>query len=478
MHTMLSRLVVIAGISLITTGPAWADVPAPPVNQTIGMRDVAIGNLSEALCRTCHSSGVPNRHHMLFGQPTRLGSLEPYPDADGDGVPDTVYGCLNCHGPNFTVMRDCTVCHNAGNPHHATATATGGNCKACHGSVVDNMNDGHYIPTYSPSLITPKPNEGDGLPFNSRCNGAGACNYCHDAAPLASPPILTNAALHHGTGLTNCAWCHDILGNAMRRCEGCHGPNSLHNIQADSPRLPTGTIVVGGEDAGYGHVGRDAGPGDSDCWGCHGFPMARTSGNPGGPIIPTVYSSDLATMTAETDTTVVLRGSAFRNIADSTQYDSSVAVASDNGAPPMILTPRLIQEDMLAVTIPGSTPPGNYNIQATKADFTSNPAVVTIIPKVAITRATSATGVVRILGRGFSGYALGSGTLVRGTRGAITAEATITSWTDTAIVAEFSPTFRPQTVTVNSIFGSATASVIAPIPIGGGSPVGSPVGSE
>jgi hypothetical protein len=41
----------------------------------------------------------------------------------------------------------------------------------------------------------------------------------------------------------------------IRVCEGCHGPDSLHNIQADSPKTPTGTLVVGGEDAGYGHVG-------------------------------------------------------------------------------------------------------------------------------------------------------------------------------------------------------------------------------
>ena len=46
------------------------------------------------------------------------------------------------------------------------------------------------------------------------------------------------------------------------QCEKCHGPESLHNIQADSPNANNlGSVVVGGEDAGYGHVGRDAGPG-------------------------------------------------------------------------------------------------------------------------------------------------------------------------------------------------------------------------
>ncbi len=159
------------------------------------------------------------------------------------------------------------------------------------------MDDGHYIPSYSPSLVTPTRSGGDGEPPNSLGNGAGACNYCHDAYGLS--PILSNMELHHGTGLgsdeTKCAWCHDISGPIdyqIRECEGCHGPGSLHNIQADSPNADNfGTIVIGGEDAGYGHVGRDAGPGDSDCWGCHGFAEIYLP-DPGNypSVHPTYYS--------------------------------------------------------------------------------------------------------------------------------------------------------------------------------------------
>jgi hypothetical protein len=73
-------------------------------------------------------------------------------------------------------------------------------------------------------------------------------------------------------------WCHELSSTGdykIRDCERCHGPDSLHNIQVDSTNADNiGTIVIGGEDAGYGHVGRDAGPGDSDCWGCHGFSSA------------------------------------------------------------------------------------------------------------------------------------------------------------------------------------------------------------
>jgi hypothetical protein len=131
---------------------------------------------------------------------------------------------------------------------------------------------------------------GNGLPLNSRGNGAGGCNYCHDQDALDPPTIRTNSDLHHGTGLgadsTKCEWCHDFgmpLDMQIRECQDCHGPDSLHNIQADSTNAGNiGTIVIGGEDAGYGHVGRDAGIGDSDCWGCHGF-SPSPSPDPGPP---------------------------------------------------------------------------------------------------------------------------------------------------------------------------------------------------
>jgi hypothetical protein len=62
-------------------------------------------------CRACHDSGVPDRHHSLYGQLVAQDSVVPYPDANGDGTADATYGCLNCHGPSFTVVRNCVACH-------------------------------------------------------------------------------------------------------------------------------------------------------------------------------------------------------------------------------------------------------------------------------------------------------------------------------------------------------------------------------
>jgi hypothetical protein len=342
---------------------------------------------------------------------------------------------------------------------------------SCHGDIVDNMDDGHYIPDYEPSLVTPTRSQGEGLPLNSRGNGAGACDYCHDDDGLSSPVILTNEQLHHSVrDELDCNWCHDFgpFEGQIRTCEGCHGPDSLHNIQADSPRPDPGTIVVGGEDAGYGHVGRDAGPGDSDCWGCHGFSMAFAPGS--GPIVPIVHAADHAVIDAGTNTAVTLIGSSFTNIAGANHYVSDVALTAADGSS-VTLTPDLTDQGSMTVTIPGETTPGNYDLRAVKEDpvgndVASNPAVISVKPQVAIARATGRSSVT-ITGSGFGGYAAGSGTSVTGTvttskRRNIkikTVEAAIVSWSDTTIEADFGARTVPDDVTVNSVFGSDTSRV-------------------
>jgi hypothetical protein len=55
-------LIMIACMAMFIASTAEADVPAPPVNQMIGLDDVSLGDLAEADCRTCHDDGVPDRH--------------------------------------------------------------------------------------------------------------------------------------------------------------------------------------------------------------------------------------------------------------------------------------------------------------------------------------------------------------------------------------------------------------------------------
>jgi hypothetical protein len=458
MKKTLPLIVTIAGVALFFAGVAMADVPAPPVNQTLGFEDIAFNALSEADCRICHDSGVPDRHHLLYGQPIPPGSLVPYPDSDGDGIDDTNYGCLNCHDDEFTVVRDCTVCHTGGSPHHTTPEAQSGNCVACHGDIVDNMTDGHYIPTYAASLVTPTRSQGDGLPLNSRGNGAGACNYCHDNDGLPTPVILTNFELHHGTGFgsdpTKCGWCHDFalpFNEQIRVCEGCHGPDSLHNIQADSTN-PTniGTIVVGGEDAGYGHVGRDAGPNDSDCWGCHGFAMASAS--VAGPGVPSISTSDTAVLVAGTDAQVTLTGAAFASILGTTLYISDVLLTAADGSG-IYLVPDSVTEGSLTVTIPGTTESGNYTLQAVKDGEASNVIGITVVPDVAIAdvMCSKCLGTMTITGAGFAEKPANTDEDISVTEAGRLLN--VISWSDTEITV--SGARCRGDVTVNSVYGSS-----------------------
>ena len=121
----------------------------------------------------------------------------------------------------------------------------------------------------------------------------------------------------------------------------------------------------------------------------------------------------------------------------------------------MTLTPDTILQDRLTVTIPATTAPGNYNLQAVKDPFASNPVVISIVPEVVITDANIDGGTVTINGTGFAGYAADSGTSVTATD--TTVEGPIVSWSDTTIVAAFAAV--PPEVTVQSVFGKVTSEV-------------------
>ena len=110
-----------------------------------------------------------------------------------------------------------------------------------------------------------------------------------------------------------CHWCHDFslpLDEQIRVCENCHGRDALHNIQVDSDG--DNVITPGIELPGYGHIGDP-----DDCWGCHGFNFMASSTPPEfGPIIPQIDTVNHTTITAGSDTAVlIITGSAFKNSA-------------------------------------------------------------------------------------------------------------------------------------------------------------------
>jgi len=489
----LTSILLLAGVLILFANPVWSDVPPPPANQSIGLLDGVFNNLEEAECRICHDdpnvAGDPDnvtRHHLLYGQEIPPNSVVPNPDASPNGT----YTCLSCHREGtpeecggvicFIVERDCLECHvqipGEASVHHLTDAAQGklppaedqgtlgvGDCVICHGSLVKDIGTA-TIPTYNPSLVTPATSGGDGDPSNIYGNGAGACDYCHDfdGLPPADRLIWSNFDTHHNTGVfidsetgetddSRCQWCHGTINVLdIRVCEECHDYETLHNIQADSDG--DGTIIIGGELAGYGHVGRDAGPGDSDCWGCHGFAFPAASAPASGPLAPYISSSNIKVMTAGSDTAITLTGAAFTNISGTVEWTSSVLLTS--AAYVQELTPDSMSEGSMTVTIPGSTPAGSYTLMAVKDDqVQSNPVVLSIIPAVAITGIDCSEDTLTITGTGFGDAPPASAEeYINAKVGGMKAE--IISWTDTEIVAAVP--FCSDAVTVNALFGSPT----------------------
>jgi hypothetical protein len=165
-----------------------------------------------------------------------------------------------------------------------------------------------------------------------------------------------------------------------------------------------------------------------------------------GPIIPTVHAADRKVIDAGTNTAVTLTGASFTNITGANQYVSDVALTAADGSS-VTLTPDLLDQGSMSVTIPGETAPGNYDVRAVKE--------------------AAGGSTVTISGSGFAGYAAGSGTSVTGTVTTVrggrkktkTVDAAIVSWSDTAIEADFGVGTIPNAVTVNSVFGSDTSQI-------------------
>jgi predicted CXXCH cytochrome family protein len=161
----------------------------------------------------------------------------------------------------------------------------------CHGDIVDNMDDGHTIPTYEPSLVTPAPSRGEGLPLNSRGKGAGACDYCHDdGISDEGVDVGTNMNNHHNTGFLaqgKCSWCHDFTG-----CEDCSGGacGFCHSMPQGAEEERDQITGEGGQFEKLSHhVGPDVIA--EDCMVCHDLTY-HLDGDSGTIPDPQVYLKD------------------------------------------------------------------------------------------------------------------------------------------------------------------------------------------
>jgi hypothetical protein len=67
---MKMKYIAVAIFFIGLIGLAGALVPPPPANQLLGIYDTTVNNFNETICRGCHTSGLPDRHHILTGPPT------------------------------------------------------------------------------------------------------------------------------------------------------------------------------------------------------------------------------------------------------------------------------------------------------------------------------------------------------------------------------------------------------------------------
>ena len=383
---LVTTLIILLLVSL-----AIATIPPPPADQSLGLYDTVFTGFTTEECKNeaCHGDeNIPDRHHLLI--------------TEGYNCVDLELGCHSLTDGIFDPFRNCSDCHLI-SPHHVTEDAENFNCSECHGDFVDDYEDGHVIPNYAKTNITPNSsfkyiNDTTGLKI-------GGCEACHEPDLDADPQIRSNADTHHnlnGFSLNNCRLCHSSdgpeegtpgdpnldVGLDIRYCERCHGINSLHSIQYEDDST---------SGAGYGHIGDNW-----DCWGCHGWleldiystsslsssSITTSEGNqlPGnGATVPHVDKVDPSAITAGQDTGITIYGSSFENEYNGVNHTSNVTL--DNGTVTIVLEPDSITSTVIEVTINRTLESDIYDLRVVKDGVVeSNKVTLTVISEEQVER--------------------------------------------------------------------------------------------
>jgi hypothetical protein len=302
MSKKMVTVLIVLGFTLTYAMASFAAMPAPPVNQNLGIGDSTFNNLVTDDCRWCHNQNppapypvdatyLPDRHHLLVGTTIPSPSDVPKPDADGDGNPDVNYDCLNCHNVvwNPTLgtyeivedFRDCTSCHVQDDgelsKHHAIAEAQAGDCEYCHGGFVDRGlldDDGDgirnaidtddvvnpangWVPTYPPSLVTPWRSGKDIYPYvaaGSPLNGDGVVDDQTDVSGncVANPDRFCRDDTDCQGQDTCDTWPNGIpdmsaAGTYAGACNFCHNVDNNGGIPVWEPCDGGGTCSTSGD---------------------------------------------------------------------------------------------------------------------------------------------------------------------------------------------------------------------------------------
>ncbi|MCX9026269.1 MAG: IPT/TIG domain-containing protein [Candidatus Methanoperedens sp.] len=516
---------------------ASAAVPAPPVNQNLGLPDTKFQNVSVDLCRGCHPGAADIHHFMVSGGP-------------GSNMnKTTTLGCGDCHpiiGGQLTISRNCHDCHDGtawsvnqninmttirgapGRPHHnttkrsasstfnATHWAADRHCTNCHSDgYLDNYDDGHYVPPYNASMVTPMAS----YKINDSGKLWGGCLACHDAGTVGTTPVYNSDDTHHtvrfwvGYQCNNChvssgfraepipdynpepsaaalrvwynqsypsyttmfGWdttkTHFELRNSTllnagdtingTGCEKCHSVRDLHNIETPAPDLGLSRDqVLAGEVPGYGHIGNN-----SDCSGCHAGWKGGVVNPFQGPKAMQIDSVTPGVLVAGVATDIAIAGNNFVE----SPYTAKVLVDG------VATTTKSITDSAIVVTV-------NLGIGVHSVVVQKDVATTVLTTVIALKPGTIASAKLSGTTLTITGAGLGAGqtmVVVAKADGTLKASDSITSSTDTQTVAVASQAAVGDTVQVITPTGKATKIIESGIiPPTNGIKVTSPNGGE
>ncbi|SNQ60989.1 IPT/TIG domain-containing protein [Candidatus Methanoperedens nitratireducens] len=367
---------------------------------------------------------------------------------------------------------------------------------------IANYDDGHYVPDYGASLVTPTTHY---KVYNATSGRYwGGCFACHQDTTVTDPDLFDSYDTHHtatngqGTGALDhqgdrtpgvtCNWCHTTYWNTTTNserpigypdelkfeirnntllsvgdaingtgCEKCHDVGTIHNIQKD----------YGSGTAGKGHIETNW-----DCNGCHAYWDAGESGFEN-VIVPSVYSitTDPAKLTTGAGFTITVTGSGFLSGTTTNPIQASVEIdgVSYSGT---------VTDTTIVATIPGLTE-GVHTVKVKKTGdydwqtkYSGELSIVVVDPVDATSATLVKTGhgldtvyTITVSGSGFGDQppaeftelGVTVATSVRGQP--VTYTLAVSSWSDAQIVGTVTSAVVGDPVTVNALFGSDTVTL-------------------
>ncbi len=528
-------LLPFAVLVLVGIGYAFTP-PPPPVYQNLGMYDTTIDLLvtnatDQSACRNCHPTSGTNisggSNNTIGGVPTRHHNM--LPESIINPSTNIPFECKDCHpstpgvGNGILLDRSCVDCHNGtsfyansigahvGNfsrPHHVDTAYDDANigtpaanrtCKFCHGSFIDNYNDGHYKPTSNTSTnmsdITPFAtfkvtnfSQPDGLGGNKTWGG---CLSCHLPNPAATLAIANNRDTHHkeilgfagfggqtsyqnaSTPDAACNWCH-VIDYTNSTGQGSSFPLRLNiinpftgellinameirNSTIENADAGTFNISVNGTgcekchgveslhsiQANYNPVNGPQGLGhinnNSDCSGCHDSWLSANTFELGSiPSLDTISPS------------VILKGTATNLTITGLNFGNGVyTTVSVDG---VTYIPTSITDTQILVNIPPLSA-GVHKLQIVEGNRLSKLSTLTVVPNPTIASAKLSTKggypAITITGNNFGIKPATNAQLYVSVKhaGSQIVSKTITNWINTQIKA----TFLKNSVTIGDI---------------------------